>query len=233
MATGELVWIAEADDFADPGFLAATVPAFEDPDVLLSYTQSRQIGPDGQVLCEDYLDYVADVDPVRWRADYRRPGIVEIAEALSVKNTIPNVSAVLFRREDLARVLRDHLDELASYRNAADWYCYLQLLTFGSIAYTAASLNSHRRHGHGVTLSAGDRQHLHEIGTMQSIAMTLAPVPPERILAARAWYAEVGRMFGVEREHLSESQGHSTLKTRGASRGLHRRRRERRDGARR
>src|SRR5262249_33759929 len=83
---GELVWIAEADDFADPGFLAATVPAFEDPDVLLSYTQSRQIGPDGQVLCEDYLDYVADVDPVRWRADYRRPGIVEIAEALSVKN---------------------------------------------------------------------------------------------------------------------------------------------------
>jgi glycosyltransferase involved in cell wall biosynthesis len=200
LATGELVWIAEADDFADPCFLAATASDFADPDVVLSYTQSRQIGPDGQVLSESYLDYVADVDPERWRADYRRPGIVEIADALSVKNTIPNVSAVLFRRETLARVLRDHLQEMASYRNAADWYCYLHLLTSGSIAYTVASLNNHRRHARGVTLSAVDRQHLHEIGTMQSLATALAPVPPSRIVAARAWYAEVARMFRVEQQ---------------------------------
>ncbi len=38
LAEGDLVWIAEADDFADPDFLATVLPPFEDPEVVLSYT---------------------------------------------------------------------------------------------------------------------------------------------------------------------------------------------------
>jgi glycosyltransferase involved in cell wall biosynthesis len=202
LATGELVWIAEADDFADPGFLAASVPAFDEPEVVLSYTQSRQVSDDGQVLAEDYLDYVADIDPTLWRTNYRRSGRVEIAEALSVKNTIPNVSAVVFRRAALARVLQDYREQLTSYHNAADWFCYLQLLTSGSIAYTATSLNCHRRHARSVTLSAvGQQRHLQEIGSLQRLAAELVQVRPNRTGVARAWYDEVARMFGIVREN--------------------------------
>ena len=37
-------------------------------------------------------------------------GIDEISKYLSVKNTIPNVSAVLFRKDCLAEVLEQHLE---------------------------------------------------------------------------------------------------------------------------
>jgi O-antigen biosynthesis protein len=195
VATGDLVWIAEADDFAEPGFLASVVAAFDDPEIVLSYSQSRQVNGDGQVTAESYLDYVADVDAALWREDYSRAGATEIAEALSVKNTIPNVSAVVFRRDVLSRVLAEHLEKLTSYRNAADWYCYLHVLVHGMVAFRAASLNNHRRHGTSVTMSSIDSRHLWEIGAMQRLAAELARVPPERTAAAEKWYAAVERMF--------------------------------------
>ncbi|TGV96003.1 glycosyltransferase family 2 protein, partial [Mesorhizobium sp. M2D.F.Ca.ET.145.01.1.1] len=58
MARGDYVWIAEADDLADPGFLAELLPAFERDEVVMSYCQSRQIDGAGRVLSEHYLDYV-------------------------------------------------------------------------------------------------------------------------------------------------------------------------------
>ena len=39
LAGGDLVWIAEADDVAEPGFLAAIVPTFDRADVVLSYSE--------------------------------------------------------------------------------------------------------------------------------------------------------------------------------------------------
>ena len=104
-AKGDLLWIAEADDFADPKFLATVGSCFGDPEVVLAYSQSQQVGANGKMMARDYLGYVSDVDSELWRADYRRDGDTEIAEALSVKNTIPNVSAVLFRRTVLGDVL--------------------------------------------------------------------------------------------------------------------------------
>jgi glycosyltransferase involved in cell wall biosynthesis len=198
MATGDLVWIAEADDFAEPQFLETLIRAFADPEVVLSYCQSRQIDSDGRVLAEHYLDYVADVDPALWRTDYQRPGTIEIAEALSVKNTIPNASAVLFRRDVLAGVLADHVEEMTTYRNAADWLCYMHVLREGAVAFAAATLNNHRRHARSVTLAAVDRQHLDEIEAMQRLAALVALVRPERQAVAARWVDTVAIQFGLK-----------------------------------
>jgi O-antigen biosynthesis protein len=198
LASGELVWIAEADDFADSGFLAATIPAFADSRVVMSYSQSRQIDSDGNVLDENYLDWVADVDPHLWRADYCRPGAAEIAEALSIKNTIPNVSAVVFRRSALRGVLETHLEEIAAYRNAGDWICYVHVLKEGHVAFTATSLNNHRRHATSVTNSASDRQLVCEIAAAQNFAARAVPVNSiRRSVALRHRYA-VAKQFGLQ-----------------------------------
>ena len=205
LAEGELVWIAEADDFADPGFLAAVVPAFDHPGTVLSYCESRQVDEAGIVHASDYLGYLADVDPARWRRDYRRRGVDEIAQALSVKNTIPNVSAVVFRRDALVRVLQAHLEELASLRNAADWCCYMRLLTDGDIAFTPKPLNNHRRHQRGVTIANNDRRHLREIAAMQRLAASLVRVPPIRQEAAERWRDQVAAQFGFEQDASGEA----------------------------
>jgi glycosyltransferase involved in cell wall biosynthesis len=194
LAKGELVWIAEVDDLSDPGFLAATVTAFDDHDVVLSYCQSRRIDEVGNVLQEDYSDYLDDVDRSRWRHDYKRPGIEEIADVLSVRNTIPNISAVVFRRTAIACELNAHHEELSRLRIAADWCCYLHLLRQGSVAYTARVLSSHRSHQHSVTSTIDGRRHMEEILQMQRLAEKLARVPPHRAIAARLWFAACAEM---------------------------------------
>jgi glycosyltransferase involved in cell wall biosynthesis len=198
LARGDVVWLAEADDFADGGFLAATIRAFDDPDVIVSYCQSRQVDETGAAMAESYLDYVSDVDSLLWQKNYCRSGMVEIKDALSVKNTIPNVSAVLFRREALVRVLREHAEDLARYHNVADWLCYIRLLSQGgSISFTAASLSNHRRHTRSVTLGSSDSRHFEEICAMQRLVAEMVTVPKERLEAAKRWRRAVAAQFGI------------------------------------
>ncbi|MFN7055089.1 glycoside hydrolase family 99-like domain-containing protein, partial [Hyphomonas sp.] len=101
LARGDIVWIAEADDWAGADFTRAAAAAFADEDVVLSYTQSQMVSEDSEILAPDYLAYVADISPDQWRSAYVRDGAEELACGLSVKNTIPNVSGALFRREAL------------------------------------------------------------------------------------------------------------------------------------
>ncbi len=203
MARNEVVWIAEADDFADPGFLAAVLPAFEDPDVVLSYSESRMVDEDGRVFAPDYLGYVADIDPVRWTTDFKMAGPDAVAQAFSVKNIVPNASAAVFRREALATVLDGHLDAMAECRNAADWLCYVRLLQrTGAVAFTARALNNHRRHAGSVTISASNPRHLQEIIAMQDLAAATAAVGPETRAVAIQYRHAVAEQFGIQLEDV-------------------------------
>jgi glycosyltransferase involved in cell wall biosynthesis len=205
LATGDLVWIAEADDFSDPGFLAAALPAFSDPEVVMSYTESRMVDENGQVVGPNYLGYVADIDPTRWTADFRADGMQEVATALAVKNTVPNVSAAVFRREALHSVIEQHLEEMTGYRNAADWLCYVRLLARGgAIRFTARALNNHRRHANSVTIAAADQRHLQEIARMQDLAAELVPVSSETRKTAIAFRRSVAKQFGIPEEETLE-----------------------------
>jgi glycosyltransferase involved in cell wall biosynthesis len=206
LARGDVVWLAEADDFADASFLAATIKAFDNPEVVVSYCQSRQIDETGVVLAESYLDYVSDVDPLLWQANYCRPGRVEIEDALSVKNTIPNVSAVLFRREVLAHVLRKHAEEMATFPNVADWLCYIRVLSEGgSISFIATSLNNHRRHKTSVTLGSSNLRHLEEISAINQLVAEMVPVRPDRLEAAKRWREVVAAHFGIAMQGVAYS----------------------------
>ena len=65
-ATGDLVWIAEADDDCSPALLETLVPAFAAQEVMLAYCQSRQIDATGREIGSDYLAWTADVDATKW-----------------------------------------------------------------------------------------------------------------------------------------------------------------------
>jgi glycosyltransferase involved in cell wall biosynthesis len=198
MARGEFVWIAEADDFADPEFLAAVLPAFDDPETVLSYSESRMADENGEITAPDYRGYVSDIDPVRWTRDFQATGPNEVATALSVKNTVPNVSAVVFRRKALAAVLHDHLAAMADHRYAADWLCYIRLLQHGGkVAFTTRALNTHRRHASSVTVSPDNRRHFKEIVAMQDLAATVVPVTPATRAIAIRYRDNVAKQFGL------------------------------------
>lgn len=164
MARGDYIWIAEADDLCQNIFLDELLTRFEkDRDVALAYCQSRQIDEKGKVLADNYFDYTNDIDRGKWLNDYTRPGVKEISDTLAVKNTIPNVSAVVFRKLDVSPIA----NEIVNFRVAGDWLFYVWVLLNGKVAYVSQSLNSHRRHDKGVTKSEDRELHFNEVVRMQ------------------------------------------------------------------
>jgi SAM-dependent methyltransferase len=196
-ARGDFVWIAEADDLCAPTFLEGVLAAFDDPRVVMSYCESRQIGPDGTVMADSYREYVADLSADRWSRPYVADGREEIRRYLAVKNTVPNVSAVVLRRERLAEVLHEHFDRIRAFKVAGDWLTYvLALAGGGRIAFNPRPDNLHRRHGKSVTISSFDERQLREIVSMQQWI--------EREFQPDAGVRDTARRYA---QHLYESFG--------------------------
>ena len=174
-ATGDLVWIAEADDDCAPELLETLVPAFDRGSVVLAYCQSRQIDDDGRELAADYLAWTADISATKWRAPYVRRGVDEICDTLVIKNSIPNVSGVLLRKPDLTGIE----DQLSTLRNAGDWLVYAHVLERGDIAYFPAALNFHRRHRGSLTIGKGGLNLMQEILQVQQRIKTRHSISPD------------------------------------------------------
>lgn len=198
LARGDYVWIAEADDLAHPGLLEAVVGAMDrDASIVMGYCQSEQMGADSKTLAADYLDYTRDISADRWCRSYVADGCDE-ASCLAVKNVVPNVSAVVFRREPLLAVLREGIDDIAEYSIAGDWVVYLRLLALGRVCFEAAPLNRHRRHSASVTLGSMLAKHLDEVARAQREAQRLYPLEEQVRRAASDYLVRLRIQFGLD-----------------------------------
>ena len=170
-ATGDYIWIAEADDLCESTFLSECMKKFNNTGVVLSYTQSQIIDENNKKTSDNYLFYTNDISTEKWQNDYIEDGVTEIAQALCVKNTIPNVSAVVFKKFDI----KPYLKEIKTYKVGGDLYLYMQLLTKGKIGFCSKALNKHRRHSGSVTVSKeNNRKHFDEIVYLQKLAIKLS-----------------------------------------------------------
>jgi len=201
LCSGDLIWIAEVDDLAGPDFLRKLSRAFDDPDVVLAYSDSKQIDETGRVFAENYLDYTRDISD-RWHSNYTRSGSQEIADSMAIKNTIPNVSAVVFRRTALQAALNKIGDILFSYKVAGDWLVYLHVLTQGRIHFRSETLNYHRKHSKSVTLGTDNMKHYREVEELQQIARSLSTPSAETRAKAAAYMERLYEHFEFPRKNL-------------------------------
>jgi glycosyltransferase involved in cell wall biosynthesis len=139
LARGQYVWIAETDDFCDYRFLEICMNRFKDyKDVVLTYTDSCIVDEFGSIVHKNLNWWLDDVDEKKWHADYYNNGVREIQQALSVKNTIPNASSVVFKKQ--------FYEETAHFKYAGDWYFWIRVLQKGNIVFIKESLNYFRSH---------------------------------------------------------------------------------------
>ena len=188
---GELLWIAEADDLAKPNFLESLIPAFNDPKVVMAYSQSQPIDENDTPLSENYLAYTTELSDA-WEHDYVREGREEIREAHCIKNPALNVSSVLFRRNSLKKAFRKAGSSLFQLQVAGDWLIYLHVLTQGKVSFCAEALNLHRRHTNNVTNSTAKTRHYDEVCQLQNEAAKLAP-PSKEVKAKVTQYRKTLR----------------------------------------
>ena len=201
-ATGEYVWLCEADDAADPRFLSRLMEAMAAASApLLGFTDSRAVDETGAQVMPDYQSYYFANGVTALSSSGIWDGRDFAARLLAVRNLIPNVSAVLWRREALLDAL-DAVPDLESWKLAGDWRLYLALLAGqeGQIVYLAAPLNTHRRHGAGVTQSLSAEAHLAEIARMHALAATALDLPAAMRAAQEEDRARLAAQFAREAE---------------------------------
>ena len=116
-----------------------------------------------------------------------------VTRYLSVKNTILNVSSVLWRREALLRALEACRDDLKELRMAGDWRIYLEAwhAPGARIAYVADPLNVHRRHAASVTHSLKAQKHIEEIENMHRVARARFRLSKRETTSQAAYLEEV------------------------------------------
>jgi glycosyltransferase involved in cell wall biosynthesis len=142
LSRGEWIWVAESDDFSNRDLLARLVANLHKNDhIVLSYCQSNEVDENNNIL-GTMENWTNDVDPVHWSSDYINSGGKEVEKYLVYKNTIPNASAVIFKKAAYENAGKGHM----KMRYCGDWLLWINLLSTGDISYTATPLNFFRKH---------------------------------------------------------------------------------------
>ena len=197
-AKGDLVWIAESDDFCDVNFLETLVRCFDDQAVMLAYAKSVFVDKDENLMEDEFQKYVSDLDCAeRWTRSYVETAHKEVRCALGIKNTIPNASGVLFRRHIDMPLLED--ESWLSMRVAGDWVFYLHILRGGKIAYRTDTTNFFRRYkGSAAETTYKTEIFYREVGLASRTVAALYNVPLYVLEDCRNGYnAFYGSMVGV------------------------------------
>ncbi len=207
-ARGEYVWIAESDDTCKPDFLDALVRILEDNrDACLAFCQSILIDKDDNALhsFNEHYRFVFKTD--RWERDFCADAQRECWQYMMLHNTIPNASAVLFRREDLNKVLP--VDE--DFKLNGDWYFYVRLLSESQkFCFTAQPLNYFRYHSQTQRVSARNKTHaFFEIIRIQNFIYKKFPFATDQFVQARRqcaywWIGNVNGTSLLKKELLKE-----------------------------
>ena len=161
LATGDYMWIAEADDLCSRKFLEKVMKGFDDPKVVLSYTESAIINSAGIMIAPNFRWSRDKEKTGHYKKSYVKDGKQEIEEIMAIRCTIPNVSAVVFKKD---KKWLKYLDEALNFTQAGDWYFYTKILENGKISYNRKVLNKFRIHRGSVTSeSKKARRHYNEV----------------------------------------------------------------------
>ncbi|MDY0390582.1 MAG: glycosyltransferase [Desulfobulbus oligotrophicus] len=154
-ATGNLIWIAESDDYCDEDFLEKLVPYFDDEAVMLAYSKIEFVRADESVMKDHFWQYVSALEcRDKWSRSYVKTAHSEVSESLGIINTIPNASGTIFRRPVDMPLLND--EKWLCLRVAGDWIFYLHVIRGGKIAFSAETTNYFRRHDSSVVATTSD-----------------------------------------------------------------------------
>jgi glycosyltransferase involved in cell wall biosynthesis len=192
-ASGDWLWIAEADDSSNAEFLSdifATVQ--QEPGIVFAFSDSCTILEDGSAQWDSYKAYYATIEPNALCKTEIFDASEFVSRFLSIKNVILNVSAVVWRREAFLNAMDAVGEDLTSYRMAGDWRLYLQALSIpgARMAYVSTPLNVHRRHSGSVTHQLSAEKHIAEIRSCQAFARSAFPSLNKSRIAAQNKYIE-------------------------------------------
>ena len=152
LATGELVWIAESDDFCSTNLLEKLVCCFQNPAVMLAFARTEFVQGVPPVRTWTLEEYLFDLDFETWDRPFIKSAHAMVKSGWAIKNVIPNVSGSIFRHPGEMELLND--SQWLSLRMCGDWVFYLSIIRGGLVAYSSEATNYYRQHSQNTSVNA-------------------------------------------------------------------------------
>lgn len=155
-ATGDLIWLAEADDYCELTLLETLAKEFVDERVVMAWSDSIIVDDRGKSSGFEYKYYYSMRSGEMWHRPFGLDGKQLLEKCLLTENVVPNASAALFRRS----AVPEDLSLIQEYKFSGDWWFWISVAEQGRVVYRPDALNYHRRHALSVmgdVLKSGDR----------------------------------------------------------------------------
>lgn len=148
LATGDLIWIAESDDWCDDNFLYELVKPFDNDTVMLSFAQSSFV-QDGSEIYSTQM-FLKDVSSLDWNKTFAITAHDLVSDSFCRRNVIVNVSSAVFR--NIGKFSNEVIQAWNQYKLCGDWLFYLDLIKGGVVYYTCNTKNYYRIHNQSTSL---------------------------------------------------------------------------------
>ena len=146
MVSGDLIWIAESDDYCDLNFIETLINYFDDLSVSIAYCNTVFVNNEGKQIwsMEGYLNN-------KWKKSFIESTTKLVYNVWSYKNIIPNVSSCVFRKPDKNILKNIGVFLEKGLRLNIDWLFYLLISKNGSICYSVNTNNYYLNHDDSVS----------------------------------------------------------------------------------
>ncbi|MBD9520725.1 glycosyltransferase [Ensifer sp. ENS02] len=206
LATGEIIWIAESDDYCDKNLLCELVRFFRNNAVMAAFCRTDFVAGNSGNRTWTSEEYWAEIDFNSGAAPFVMPSHKLVETAWGARNIAPNVSAVLFRNPGNLSILDD--PEWRGLRMCGDWIFYLSLIRGGLVGYSPNVTNYYRQHPQNTSISTHDKDIYYEEHEVVARYLNRTYAVGEKVLRAheevlyRHWCMKRGHNSRAEFERL-------------------------------
>lgn len=151
LATGELVWIAESDDYCSVNLLEELVRCFQNPAVMLAFARTEFVLGTPPLMDWTSQDYLSDLGLEIWDRPFISSAHAMVKSGWAVKNIVPNVSGAVFRHPGKMGLFND--PQWLGLRMCGDWVFYLSIIRGGLVAYSPDATNYYRQHSQNTSVN--------------------------------------------------------------------------------
>lgn len=147
LAEGELIWIAESDDSADPKLLETLVAEFDrNSKCVLSFCGA---------MLTDAKGNATGLHPFHSKlgTSFSMDGLAFVKRMLGRANYVVNASGAIFRKSAFYTLPEFVNPCYKSYRGAGDWLFWVGIAIQGNVSYIESPMNYFRQHGSNTTQS--------------------------------------------------------------------------------
>jgi glycosyltransferase involved in cell wall biosynthesis len=152
LATGELVWIAESDDYCSTNLLEELVRGFQNPAVMLAFARTESVRGIPPVTAWTSEENLKDLGLEIWDRPFVRSAHAMVKSGWAIKNLVPNASGAIFRHPGKIALLNDA--QWLNLRMCGDWVFYLSIVRGGLVAYSPGATNYYRQHSLNTSVHA-------------------------------------------------------------------------------